>query len=75
MTAWDTRRQRYPNGSPYIRRDEALVLVKALGTCTSAELAEHGGCNEATAKNKLRQLWEAGLLARKGGRPWVYRVL
>lgn len=63
-----------------IARD--LELLAALGRTQTWEFAEHMGCSEQTAKNRLRRLYEAGLADRHkergrnrlGTMGWTYRA-
>ena len=52
-----------------------LALLAALGQAKTWEYAEHMGCSEQTAKNRLRRLYEAGLADRhreRGQHGWTY---
>ena len=58
-----------------IARD--LEMVAALGKAQSWEFAEHMGITEQTAKNRLRRLFERGLVTRhreRGQIAWTYEA-
>ena len=70
FTVWNERR--IPPAEKVARDLEMLV---ALGQCKTWEYAEHMGVGEATAKNRLRALYEAGLADRhreRGQHGWTY---
>lgn len=57
------------------RVERDLELLAALGRTWSWEFAEHMGCSEQTAKNRLRRLFERGLADRhkeRGRIGWTY---
>jgi hypothetical protein len=58
-----------------------LETVIRLGSATSRDvLAHHSGMSIQNASNKLKELWQSGLLRREeasapsGGREWVYEA-
>jgi predicted transcriptional regulator len=70
FTVWNERRI-----PPAEKEARDLDLLRALGKCKTWEYAEHMGVKEATAKNRLRRLYEAGLADRhreRGQIGWTY---
>lgn len=54
-----------------------LELLNALGETKTWEYAEHMGCSEKVAKERLRKLYEAGLAdreKRRGEIGWTYKA-
>jgi predicted transcriptional regulator len=72
FTVWNERRI-----PPREKVERDLGMLRALGQTKSWEFAEHMGCSEQTAKNRLRALYEAGLADRHRKRHeigWTYEA-